>query len=193
MFYWAKISFIKSSLCLCVWIRLETKYYLPLMCLETCDWRNIILLPLFSQIHERHKCMWQRMFFTSKSHCMRKFHLYLILQDFLLFRCKIVSDSLQAHGLQNSELLCPSLSPRVCSTSCLLNQWCQPNISSSGTPFFSWPQSFPTSGSFPKSWLFASGGQSIGASVSASILPINIQDYFPLGWTIWISLRSKGL
>ena len=131
-------------------------------------------------------------FFTSKSHCM-KFYPYLIPQDFLSFRCKIVFDSLQPHGLQHSKLLCPLLFPRVCSTSCLLNHWCQPNISSSVTPFFFCPQSFPTSGSFPMSWFFASGSQSIVASVSASILPMKLQSYFPLGWTGWMQGTLKSL
>ena len=110
-----------------------------------------------------------------------------------LFSCSLVSDSLQVHGLPHTRLPCPSPSPRVCSNSCLLSQWCHPTISSSVAPFSSCPPSFPASGSFPKSWFFASGGQSIGASASASVLPMNSQDWFPLGWTGWISLQSKGL
>ena len=85
------------------------------------------------------------------------------------------------------------ISPWVCSNSCPLSWWCLPTISSSVTPFSAYPQSFPASESFPMSQLLASGGQSIGASVSASVLPMNIQDWFPLGWTGWISLQSKGL
>ena len=108
----------------------------------------------------------------------------------LLFSHWIMPDSLQPHGLQHSSLACPSLSPGICSNLCLLNRWCHPTISSSVTPF-SCPQSFPASGFFPVSQLFASGGQSIGAS--ASVLPMNIQGWFPLGWTGWISLQSKGL
>ena len=103
-----------------------------------------------------------------------------------------MSDSLQPHGLQHARLPCPSLPPRVCSSSCPLSQWCHPTTSSSVTPF-SYPQSFPASGCFPMSWLFASGGQSIGASVSVSVLPMNIQDWFPLGLTGLISLQFKGL
>ena len=83
--------------------------------------------------------------------------------------------------------------PWVCSNSCLWSIWCHPTISSSGTPFSSCPQSFPASGSFPKSRLFTSGGQSIGASASTSVFPMNIQDWFPLGLTGLISLQSKGL
>ena len=93
--------------------------------------------------------------------------------------------------LQHDRLPYPSLSPRVCSDSCPLSQWCHPTISSFVIPFYFCPQSFPASGSFPMSWLFASGSQSIW--VSASVLPGNFQDWFPLGWTGWISLQSKGL
>ena len=90
-----------------------------------------------------------------------------------------MSDSLQPHGLQHAKLPCPSLSPRVCSNSCPSSWWCHPAISSSFTPFSSCPQSFPASGSFPRSHLFASNGQSIGALVS--VLPVNIWGWFPLG------------
>ena len=85
------------------------------------------------------------------------------------------------------------LSFRVCSNSCALSWWCNPTISSSVIPFSSCRQSFPASGSFQMSHFFASGGQSIGASVSSSVLPKNIQNWLPLGWTGWISLQSKGL
>ena len=108
------------------------------------------------------------------------------------FSLSVMSDSLQPHGLQHTRLSCPSLTPRACSNSCPLIQWCHPTISSSVIPF-SRLQSFPASGSFPISQFFTSGGQSIGASASASVLPKNIQDWFPLGWTGWISLQSKGL
>ena len=114
-----------------------------------------------------------------------------------LLKCIVVksvmSNSLRAHRLQHARLPCPSLSPRVCSDSCLLSRWCHPTISSSVVPFSSCPQSFPASGSFPLSQLFASGGQSIGASASASVLPMNIQGWFPFGLTGLISLLSKGL
>ena len=111
----------------------------------------------------------------------------------LLFSHSVVSDSLQPHGLQHARLPYPSPSPRVCSNSCSLSQWCHPTISSSAVPFSSCLQSFPASGSFLMSWLFASGGQSIGASVSPSVLPMNIQDWFPLGLTDLISLQAKEL
>ena len=103
-----------------------------------------------------------------------------------------MSDSLQPHGLQHARLPCPSLSPGVCSNSCPLSQWCY-LINSSSATIFCCLQSFPVSGSFPTSQLFASSGQSIRASVSTSVLPINIQGWFPLGLTGLISLQSKSL
>ena len=102
-----------------------------------------------------------------------------------------MAKSLQPHGLQHARVPYPSLSPGICSDSCLLSQWCYLTISSSAAPFSCCLQSFPASGSFPVSWLFASGDQSFGAS--ASVLPINIQGWFPLGLTSLISLQSKGL
>ena len=104
-----------------------------------------------------------------------------------------MSDTLQPHWLQHTWLPCPSFSPGVCSNSCPLSQWCHPTVSSSVGPFFSCLQSFPASESIPMSWLFTSGGQSIGASVSASILPMNMQGWLPLVLTGLISLQSKGL
>ena len=105
----------------------------------------------------------------------------------------VVSNSLGNHELQHARLPCPSLSPGVCSNSCPLSQWCHPAISFSITPFSSCPQSFPASVSFPMSWHFASGGQSIGASVSVSGLPMNIQGWFSLRLTVFISLPFKRL
>ena len=96
------------------------------------------------------------------------------------------------HGPQHARPPCPSPPPRVYSNSCPLSRWCHPTISSSIIPF-SCLQSFPASGSFHMSQFFASSGQSIGVLVSASVLPMSIQDWFPLGWTGWISLQSKGL
>ena len=104
-----------------------------------------------------------------------------------------MSNSLQLHEPQNSRLPCPSLSPGVYLNSCPLSQWCHPIISSSVIPFSSCPQSFLASVSFSMSWLFASSGQSLEASASASDLPVNIQGWFPLGLTGLISLLSKGL
>ena len=101
----------------------------------------------------------------------------------------VVSDSLWPHGLQHTRPPCPSPTLKVHSNSC---QWCHPTISSSVIPF-SCLQSFPASGSFPVSQYFASSSQSIGVSASASVLPMNIQDWFPLGWTSWIFFQTKGL
>ena len=107
------------------------------------------------------------------------------------FSCSVMSDPLRSHGLQHTRPPCP-LTPRVYSNSCPLSWRCHPTISSSVLPFSS-PQSFPESGSFPMSQLFASGGQSIGVSALTSVLPMNTQDLSPLGWTGWMSLQSKGL
>ena len=104
-----------------------------------------------------------------------------------------MSNSLRPHGLQHTRLFCPSPIPRAYSNSCLSSQWCHPTISSSVVPFFSCLQSFPASGCFPMSQFFTSGSQSIEVSASASVLPMSIQDWSPLGCTGWISLQSKGL
>ena len=103
-----------------------------------------------------------------------------------------MSDSLWPYGLKHGRPPCPSPTPRVYSNSCPLSRWCHPTISSSVISF-SHLQSFPASGSFQMSQFFASGGQSIGVSASTSVLPMNTQDWSPLGWTGWISLQSKGL
>ena len=104
-----------------------------------------------------------------------------------------MSDSLRPDGLQHTRSPCPSPNPRVYANSCPLSQWCHPTISSSVVPFSSCLQSFPASGSFQMRQLFVSGGQSTGVSASGSVLPMNIQDWFPLWWTGWISLLSKTL
>ena len=109
------------------------------------------------------------------------------------FTHSVMSDSLRLHELQHGRPPCPSPTPRGHPNSCPLSHWCHLSISSSVVPFSSCLQSFPTSGSFQMSQLFASGGQNIGVSASASVLPMNIQDWFPSGWTGWISLQSKGL
>ena len=109
------------------------------------------------------------------------------------FNCSVVSDSLQPHKLQHARPPCSSPTPGVYPNSCLLSQWCHPTILSSVISFSSCPQSFPVSGCFQMSQPFASGGQSIGISTSASVLPMNTQDWPPLGWTGWISLQTKGL
>ena len=111
----------------------------------------------------------------------------------LLFSHSVMSDSLRPHWLQQARLPCPSLSPRACSNSCPSSWWCYPTIFSSVVPLSSCLQSFPASGSFPMSQLFTWGGQSIGASASASVLPMNIQGWFPLVLTSLISWLSKGL
>ena len=109
------------------------------------------------------------------------------------FSRSVLSDSLRPPELQHARPPCPSPTPRVHSDSHPSSQWCHAAISSSVIPFSSCPQSFPASESFPMSQLFTWGGQSIAVSASASVLPMNTQDWSPLGWTGWISLQSKGL
>ena len=106
---------------------------------------------------------------------------------FLLFCPSVMSNSLWPCGLQHSRPPCPSTPPGTCSNSCPSSRWCHPAISSSVVPFSSCLQSFPASGSFPNRQFFTSGGQNVRVSASASVLPMNTQDWFPLGWTGWIS------
>ena len=120
------------------------------------------------------------------------FSLWLSMSS-VQFSCSVVSNFLWPHGLQHSKPPCSSPTPRVHSNSCPWNRWCHLTISSSVIPFSSSLQSFPASGSFPVSQFSTSGGQSIGALASASVLLMNIQDWFPLGLTSLISMRSKGL
>ena len=108
------------------------------------------------------------------------------------FSCSVMSDFLQPYGLQHTRLPCPSPTPQACSNSCPSSWWCHPTTSSSVVLFSSRLQSFPASGSFPVSQFFISGGQSIAVSVSVSVPPMNIQDWFPLGLTSFISLQFKG-
>ena len=109
------------------------------------------------------------------------------------FNRAVMFDSLWPHGPQHTRSSCPSPTPGVYSNSFPLSWWCHPTISSSVIPFSSCLQCFPTSGSFQMSQFFASGGQSIGISASTSVLPMNNQEWFPLGWTGWVSLQPKGL
>ena len=108
------------------------------------------------------------------------------------FNCSFVSDS-ATHGLQQARLPCPSATPRAYSNSCPLSQWCHPTISSSIVPFSACFQSIPASRSFPMGKFFTSSGQSMGVSASASVIPMNIQEWFRLEWSEWISLQSKEL
>ena len=137
--------------------------------------------------------------FSNKETSFEKRYRFMLISDFsailslFLLSCSVVSDSLWPHGLQHARLPCPSPTPGACSNSCPWSQWCHPTILSSVVLFSYCLQSFSASGSFPMSQLFVSGGQITGASVSASVLPVNIQGSFPLGLTGLISLLSKGL
>ena len=117
--------------------------------------------------------------------------IFLFSDHSVQFSHSVVSDSLPPHGLQHDRLPCPSPTPGAYSNSCPSCPWCHPTISSSVVRSSSCLQSFPALGSFPMSQFFTSGGQSIGVSASASVLPMNIQDWFPLGWTSLISLQSR--
>ena len=117
----------------------------------------------------------------------------LNIPKYFLFSHSVMSNSLWPHGLQHNRSPCPSPNPSVYLDLCPLSRWCHPTISSSVVLFSSCLQSFPASGSFQMSQHFASGDQSIGVSASTSVLPMNIEDWFPLEWTDWISLLSKGL
>ena len=118
---------------------------------------------------------------------------FTMLRSVSQFSQSVMSNSLQPHESQHARPPCPSPTPGVYSNSCPLSQWCHPVISSFVVSFSSCPQSLPASGSFQMSQLFSWSGQSIGVSASVSVLPMNIQDWSPLGWTGWISLQSKGL
>ena len=140
--------------------------------------------------------VWKHQFFGSQPSLWSNSHICTQLLEkpsFSQFSFPVVSDSLWPHELQHARPPCPSQTPGVYLNSCPSSWWCHPAISSSVIPFSSHLQSFPESGSFQTSQLFRSGGQSIGVSASASVLPMNTQDWSPLGWTGWISLQSKGL
>ena len=141
--------------------------------------------------------LWECRFFKFYLHrqlfITRQYNIVLKQHGSVQFSHSVVSDFLRPHGLEHTRLSCPSPAPGACLNSCPSSQWCHPTISSSVIPFSSCLQSFPTSGSFPMGQLFASGGQSIGISALATVLPTNIQDWFPLELTGWISLQSKGL
>ena len=122
-----------------------------------------------------------------------KFNPLVLITKSVQFSCSVVSDFLWPHESQHARPPCPLPTPGVHSNSYPLSRWCHPAISSSVVPFSSCPQSLPASESFPMSQLFTWGGQSTGISALASVLPMNIQDWSPLGWTGWISLQSKGL
>ena len=134
---------------------------------------------------------------SHKEKMLTKIFVFLLnygnLIDLVLMADHWTMEITSQHGLQHARLPCPSPTPRVYFNSSPLSRWYHPTILSSVIPFSSCPQSFPASGSFQISQLFASGGQSIGVSASTSVLPMNTQDWSPLGWTGWISLQSKGL
>ena len=130
--------------------------------------------------------------FSKAFSCLQSYSPMTIFSS-VQFSRSVVSDSLWPHGLQHTRPACPSPTPRVYPNWCPLSRWYHPTVSSSVIHFSSCLQSFPASGSFPMSQLFTWGGQSIGVSASTSVLPMNTQDWSPLGWTGWTSLQPKGL
>ena len=162
---------------------------------ENTTWQDLNLQNIYKDSSLLHKELLMHVVWFVKSeliHGVLRIHLSDNVRH-SYFSYSVVSDYLRPHGLQHARLPCPSLTPGTYSNSCPSRQWCHATISSSVVPFFSHLLSFPASGSFPMSWFFASGGQSIGVSASASVLPMNTQNWFPLGCTGWISLQSKGL
>ena len=137
---------------------------------------------LFQKAHHQHFWLHKRLYQMIKTN---------IKLSSVQFSCSVVSDSLKPHGLHHARPPCPSPTPGVYWNSCPSSWWCYPTISSSVIPFSSGPQSLPASGSFPMRQLFTAGGQSIGVLASASVLPMNIQDSFPLGWTGWFSFAVQ--
>ena len=158
-----------------------------------CSLISVFFYNILIQISTKELSSWPQKPFCHEVSWQAESRVPLSSVQILFFSHSVVSDSLRPHGRQHARLPCPSPSPRVCSNSCPLTQWCHPIIPFSVAPFFSCPQSFPVSGYLTLSRLSTSGGQSLGASASASVLPVNIQGWFPSGWTGLISLLSKGL
>ena len=179
-------------------------YSIPLceyttVCLFTLDFGIFVLFSLLGHLYISFS-YYAYLYSLEEKFCMLRYlHHCVNLVSVCVLSCSfqfshsVKSDSLWPLGLQHTRCPCPSQTPVVHSNSCPLSRWCLPTISSSVIPFFSCLQSFPESQSFPVSQSFASGGQSMGVSASASVLPMNIQDLSPWGWTDWISLQSKGL
>ena len=185
---WLERSFGAREVCLPKLREMPKGHILSLEVLKLC----------FSQCHK----VYVLLYFSLLTYLMRRMRDLVPRLEWkgrresmaLQLGCSVVSDSLQPHELQHARLPCPSPTPRACSNSCPSSQWwSHPTMSSSVVPFSSCLQSFPASGSIPRSQFFTSGGQSIGISASASVLSMNLQDWFPLGLTGWISLQSKGL
>ena len=163
---------------MCLYIHFQYLYYMFLLCNKKTHTTWIMSDSSFS---------------TAKGNGIREANRRKYTKSSVQISRSVMSNSSWPHGLQDTRPPCPSPTSRACSNSCPLSQWCHPTISSSVVPFSSCLQSFPASGSFPTSQFFASGGQSIGVSASAPVLPMNTQDWSPLGWTGLVSLQSKGL
>ena len=157
----------------------------------TNSWSLLKLMSIESVMPSNHLILCCPLLLLSIFPNIRIFSNESVLRIQFQFSHSVLPNSLQPHELQHARPPCPSSTPRVYPNPCSLSQWCRPTISSSVIPFSSCPQSFPASGSFQMSQLFASGGQSIGVSASTSVLPMNTQDWSPLGWTGWISMSPR--
>ena len=146
-------------------------------------WKNIVKIQIQCNAYQKNTGIFHRIRTNNLKTCISS----------VQFSCSVASDSLRPHESQHARPPCPSQTPWLYSNSSSSSRWCHPAILSSVIPFSSCPQSLPASGSFPMSQLFAWGGQGTGVSASASVLPMNTQDWSPLGWTGWISFLSKGL
>ena len=173
------------------------KYYATYKIYTTYYYYNTEYIYIIYMLHRIHiKILLYIIYMYNRYYILYYVHIYVYIihtHTSVQFTHSVVSNSFWPHGLQHTRIPCLSPTPTACSNSRPSSRWCHPTISSSVIPFSSCLQSFPASGSFQISQLFTSGGQSIGVSASAWVLPMNIQDWFPLGWTGWISLQSKGL
>ena len=186
--------FMLQELQECLSFYCASLYWLHRWC-DFTDWK-------FKQVYHHHFFQ-QQWFISCLSHFDNSQNIssFFLIIVFVFVICDQFSSVAQScptlcnpkDWIQHARPPCPSPTLGACSYSCPLTQWCHPTISSSVVPFSSCPESFPASASFQMSQFFASGGQSIGASTSASVLPMNTKDWCPLGWTGWISLQSKGL
>ena len=160
---------------------------------EIFSWMSPFEMDLICPLRHSCPCPWVIAHSFPQIHTLHDLSISVVLIPVSQFSRSVMSNSLWPHGLQHVRPPCPSPTPGAYSNSCPLTQWCHPNISSSVVPFSTRLQYFPAIQSFPMSQFFMSAGQSTGVSASASVLPMNIQDWLPIGWTGWVSLQSKRL
>ena len=191
---WLKSNISFLFYCFSIYPLLTMRNWISLLLLHYClslSLEPLVFLHIFHYSDVAYIYMYDYYIFLTFLSLVTIFGLKSILNKYQ-FSHSVMSDSLQPRGPQHTRLSCPLSTPGACSNSYPSSQWCHPTISSSVIPFSSCLQFFPASGSFPRSQFFTSGGQSIGASTSASVIPRNIQNWFPLGVTDLISLQPKG-